>query len=149
MKHITTVVALVCVATIATECQAQRPGRGGQRARSQGEQRQRQRPQGQRPGAGDPAQVAARMLANFDKNGDMKLDGSELAAMFKSMRENRGQAGQGNMQGRRAQDGRGAGEGRPSRSGGRQGGREGRRASDETGGAGFRPRRPTGEIDEG
>ena len=83
MKRVTTIVALLFAVTIVAECKAQRPNRGGQRQRTQGQQGQRQRPQGQqraqgqrpqgqRQGAANPAEMVARMLKEYDKNGDKK-----------------------------------------------------------------------------
>ena len=36
---------------------------------------------------GDPARIVARMIEQFDKDGDEKLDVSELTALFTSIRE--------------------------------------------------------------
>ena len=168
MKNITTTVALAFVVSIAVECQAQRPNRGGQRQRPQGQQDQRQGPQGQqrqrqrplgqqgqrqrgqRPGAGDPSQMATQMMAEFDKNGDKKLDRSELTAMFASIRERRAQGAPENAQGRRGPAGRGTAEGRPGRNSGRQGGRNDRRGNDaDDAGGGVKPKRPPAGVDAG
>lgn len=39
---------------------------------------------------GDPAKIVARMMDQFDKDGDEKLDVTELTALFTSMRERSG-----------------------------------------------------------
>ena len=41
---------------------------------------------------GDPARIVARMIEQFDKDGDEKLDKAELTALFTSMRERSGNA---------------------------------------------------------
>jgi hypothetical protein len=89
---------------------------------------QRQRPgqrQGRQTGDRDPAQLVARMMKEFDKNGDQKLDSKELAALLTSMRERRdgtdgarrggrpGGQGQGRPEGaQRQRRGDGAGSGK-------------------------------------
>ena len=100
----------------------QQRGTDGQTRRGMG--REGQRPMGQRsveqrpggPGANammnmDPAKIAQRMMSRFDKDGDAKLNQSELLAMLTSMRERRGMGqGTGNEADR---DGGQRGKGRP------------------------------------
>ena len=149
MKHITTKIALMLVATIAVECQAEKPKRDRQ------QQGQRQRPGKQRPGAKDPAQMAAQMMAKFDTNSDNKLNSTELTAMFTSIRERRAQARQGNSQVRRDRGNdtvprrpanRAAGrEGRPRKGAGRRGDLESRLENEFENGGGIKPKRPSGD----
>ncbi len=66
--------------------------RFGERQGPRGRPADGERPQrgegAQRPGfAGDPEQIAATMIRQFDKDGDEKLDVKELAAMMTAMRE--------------------------------------------------------------
>ena len=89
MKYTTPIVAILSVALLAVTCSAEPPG--GQRAK--GANGQRRASGGQRPGAGadrDPKQMVARMMNEFDKDGDSKLNAMELTAMFASMRDRRG-----------------------------------------------------------
>ena len=87
MKHFTTIVALVLAVSMAVECAAQRPNRSGPGERAQGEGGQGQRgpgqrgqgqrgqgQRGQRQRQGDPAQMAAQMMRQFDKDGDRDHD---------------------------------------------------------------------------
>ena len=145
MKHITTKIALMLVAGIAVECQAEKPKRDRQ------QQGQRQRPGKQRPGAKDPAQMAAQMMAKFDTNSDNKLNSTELTAMFTSIRERRAQARQGNSQvrrdrgndtGPRRPENRAAGrEGRPRKGASRRGDLESRLENEFENGGGIKPKR--------
>lgn len=54
------------------------------------------RPRGKKPnlagrlGGGDQAKVVSRLIEQFDKDGDEKLDASELTALLSSMRERAG-----------------------------------------------------------
>ena len=96
----------------------------------------------------DPAQMVARMMQEFDKDGDQKLDSAELTALLSSMRQRRGaQMGrQGQGQARRdrpgqTQQGRGKpGQGKPGANGQR------RRNPDDPGNpGGQRPKRPASD----
>lgn len=107
------ILSLALIASMATISFAQPPKRDGDRpqrgsgargnadaAKGKGADRQA----GMRPDAmnrrggplmqADPEAVAAKMMEQFDKDGDSKLDASELVALLKSLRE-RAQ-GQGN-----------------------------------------------------
>jgi hypothetical protein len=157
MKKITLPLALLSVAMLAYDCSAeeeQGKPQGGKRGVAQGANRG-QAGQGRggqgRDGAGpdrDPAQMVARMMTQFDKDGDQKLDSKELTALLKSMRQRRGGEGQGQArQGRAGQGQPGqARQGRPGQ--GRQGaeGQRRRRSAENAGTAGGeRPKRPADE----
>ena len=149
MKHITTKIALILVATIAVECQAEKP------KRDRPKQGQRQRSGKQRPGAKDPAQMAAQMVAKFDTNSDNKLNRTELTAMFTSIRERKAQARQGNSQvrrdpgndtgPRRPANRAAAREGRPRKGAGRIGGLKNQLENEFENGGGIKPRRPSSD----
>lgn len=79
-----------------------------------GERRPGQQRPGQFPGGSSPAQMVERMIAEFDMDGDEKLDADELEQLFVKMRERRG-AG---MQRRPGQQGRPSSGGRNSTPGG-------------------------------
>ena len=79
-----------------------------------GERRPGQQRPGQFPGGFSPAQMVERMIAEFDTDGDEKLDAAELEQLFAKMRERRG-AG---MQRRPGQQGRPSSDGRNSTPGG-------------------------------
>lgn len=169
MKYTASLAAFLSLALISGDCFGQPPGRGkgkpdqdnpgaGQRrdgARGPGQGRGRPgqgqgRPQGDR----DPAQFVARMLEQFDKDGDKKLDLRELTALFTAMRERRGNGGQPGAGGPgRPGDGR-PGDGRPGagRPGdgpgrGQKGNGQRRRPdADDAGDAGgAKPKRPPAE----
>ncbi len=83
---------------------AQKKGKDGQK-KGQGANRRSR----------DPQQMAARMIQQFDKNGDKALNAQELAAALTAMRAQRGP------------DGRpGAGKGRPGKGGDAKGKGKGR-----------------------
>ncbi|MDG1895197.1 MAG: EF-hand domain-containing protein [Fuerstiella sp.] len=92
MKYTTPIVAVLSVVLLAGTCIAEPPGRQrGERAK--GANGQRRASEGQRPGGGaerDPKQMVARMMKEFDKDGDSKLNAAELTAMLTSMRDRRG-----------------------------------------------------------
>ena len=79
-----------------------------------GERRPGQQRPGQVPGGFSPAQMVERMIAEFDTDGDEKLDADELEQLFVKMRERRG-AG---MQRRPGQQGRPSSGGEDSTPGG-------------------------------
>ncbi|MDG2130086.1 MAG: EF-hand domain-containing protein [Fuerstiella sp.] len=91
MKYTTPIAAVLSVVLLAATCDAEPPGRQrGERAKE--ENGQRRTAGGQRPGAGaerDPKQMVARMINEFDKDGDGKLNAAELTAMFTSLRDRR------------------------------------------------------------
>ncbi|MGI9470602.1 MAG: hypothetical protein ACR2NZ_03650 [Rubripirellula sp.] len=153
------VLATTMVAETSFAEENQGPGQRRQRgAQANGQQRQgpggqqRQGPGGQRGGDRDPATMVARLMEQFDKNGDKKLDMTELTAMMTSMRERGGaQRGQGQGRGQGA-----AGQGRGQRPGGQggagQGGagqgkgqRQGRGPDGDAAAGGKRPKRPDAE----
>jgi len=158
MKYMTPALAILCVALIAFDSSAEPPARGkangkqanGKQGRSaDGQRRSRdgtQRPGQQRPGADrDPAEMVARIMREFDKDGDKKLNVAELTAMMKSMRDRRGGQrpgpGANGPQGRRGagKDGRQ----RPSGADGKQRRRSGEDNKAKAGGE--RPKRPAAE----
>lgn len=139
MKRMTMMIALLAVGMMTAAATAEDEKgnrRAGGKARAAGERPQGERPAGGRPGAGgqDPAKMVATMLERFDKDGDQKLDKTELTALFKSMQERRGGGGQAGAAGRKpgAAGKRGAGEGRQKGGEGKQKG-------------GVRPERPKAE----
>lgn len=93
-----------------------------------------------RPGAGrgtrggDATQMVARIMKQFDKDGDEKLDMKELTAMMTAMRERR--MGQGGQMQRPGQDGQ-KGQGGRKGAGRKRGGDEGKEAGGKT------PKRPS------
>lgn len=141
-KKITLSLALLSVALLAYDCSAEEEKgkqQGGKRSAAQGANRA-QTGQGRGgPGAErDPAQLVARMMREFDKDGDQKLDSTELTALLKSMRQRRGGEGQG-------QPGQ-ARQGKPRQ--GRQGAEVQRRRRGAEGAGnpgGERPKRPADE----
>lgn len=149
MKYSAPLVAILSLALLSSECFAQPPSKGrgkGKPAAGQrdGEGRQGKPGQG-RPGPGgdrDPAQFIARMLEQFDKDGDKKLDLRELTALFTAMRERRENGGRPPGA---AGPGRGQGEGKGRKPEGADGKR--RRPDGEKAGeaGGDKPRRPPAE----
>ena len=86
MKTITSVLAIAFAVSFAFDCEAQRPNRQqGQRGENAGEGGRRRPPQGMP----EPAQMAARMMREFDKDGDKKLDTAELTALLTALRDRR------------------------------------------------------------
>ncbi|MEO2048242.1 MAG: hypothetical protein ABGX16_16945 [Pirellulales bacterium] len=88
--------AIFFVTSIVHECSAQAPERQQQRGqRRQAANGERRSGEGRRsPGPDrerDPAQMVARMMQQFDQDGDNKLDQAELTKLFIFMRERRGQ----------------------------------------------------------
>ena len=139
MKFTTPIVAILSVALLAVDCSAEPPGRRGERGKpGAGQRRGPGQGQGQKPGAGqqrDPAQMVARMMQEFDKDGDQKLNLQELTAMMKSMRERRENGGRPGM---------GQGPGNGQKPGNRQG-RQGRRGDGNGPAGGEKPKRPPAE----
>ncbi len=98
MKRMTMMIALLAVGMMTSAATAedeQGNRRAGGKARAAGERPEGRRGLGGRLGAvgQDPAKLVMAMLDRFDKDGDKKLDKTELTALFKSMQERRGQAG--------------------------------------------------------
>jgi len=89
MKRLTPILAMFAIVLLAFECSAQPPN--GKR----GPNKDGKRAEGRRP---DSAKMVARMMKEFDTDGDQKLDIKELTALMVAMRERRG--GQGMAPGR-------------------------------------------------
>ena len=145
MKNFTLSLALLSVGLLSYDSPAQEPGTrpGGQRG--QAEKGANRGPERQRRGGlaaeRDPAQMVARLMQEFDKDGDQKLDSKELTAMMISLRDRRGGAVRDGAQGRPAQ-------GRPGQSRRRPGaeGQQRDRGSDAAGNpGGEKPTRPEAE----
>lgn len=144
MKKSMISVAILTVAFAATPALGQE-GKKGRDARKPGERRpSERRPSERRPGAAaqrDPAQMVARLIREFDKDNDQKLNAAELTAMLKSMRDRRGNFGgdmrRGGPAGRRP-GGLGTDVDRRRRMENREAGKPG----------GDRPRRPDSGDDE-
>ncbi|EMI51963.1 hypothetical protein [Rhodopirellula sallentina] len=118
MKIPAGIAAFLFAVLFACQSQAQPPNRpGGDRERGNGQARGGEQRR-QRGGMGDrdPAEMVGRLIEQFDKDGDEKLDSTELTALLTMMRERRG--GRGGEQGM---------EGQGARRGGRAMGREGGR----------------------
>ena len=125
MKRMTMMIALLAVgmmASVATADDEKANRRTDGKARAAGERPQGDRGPGGRPGAAgqDPAKMVAAMLERFDKDGDEKLDKTELTALFKSMQERRGgrARGQAGAAGRKAGAAGNRGGGEPKKKGG-------------------------------
>lgn len=149
MKFTTAIVSLLSLALVAAECSAQPPGRQrGDKGKAAAGQRGMRKPgeQGQRPGgrgqggeSRDPAQMVARMMKEFDKDGDSKLDMKELTALMTAMRDRRGSAG--DRRGpEQKPEGAGKGQGKPG--GGK--GQKGKGGGTATPG-GEKPKRPSAD----
>jgi hypothetical protein len=146
MKYTKTIVAILSVALFAVTCSAEPPGRQrGERAK--GANTQRRAGDGQRPGPGserDPKQMVARMMKEFDKDGDSKLNAAELTAMLTSMRDRRGSGERpGGASGRKP--GAGPQQKGPGKNGQKPGGnrKRGQNGNDKPGGQ--KPKRPASE----
>ncbi|MFK8111151.1 MAG: EF-hand domain-containing protein [Rubripirellula sp.] len=125
----TLTLAVLALAWIAVDCSAAPPE--GKRGKGAGEDGKRAQQRG-----GDPAQVVARMMQEFDKDGDQKLDAQELTALMTSMRERRGAGASG------ARPGQSAGKGR-QRPGGDSKRKRGADENNKPGGE--KPKRPVAE----
>ena len=139
MRYFTPIAALLSLVLFAAEGNAQPPGRGKGKPGA-GQQRRGGQGQGQRPGMDrDPAQMVQRMMQEFDKDGDQKLDVRELTALFTAMRERRENGGRpGNAAGQKQRPENGQKGQRP------QGAGKGRRGDGENAGkaGGEKPKRP-------
>ena len=141
MKITVAVMTVLCGALIVAECSAEPPGKpDGKRGPNANGQ---QRGNGQRPGNGaDPAQMVMRMMKQFDKDGDQKLDVRELTTMLKAMRERRADGGgrpgaNGQKPGNNGPRGQKPGAGQPRR-------RPGEDRAKENKAGGDRPAKPGG-----
>lgn len=160
MKFTAIFAAIMSVALISADCSAQPPGRQrgdkganpgaerGQRGEREGRGErgmQGRGMQGRDAAAGqqrDPAELAARMMKEFDKDGDSKLSSRELVALLTSMRDRRmsgdGAAGPGQRMGK-GQRPEGPGKGGPKAGGKGQKGK----GQDQAGTpGGQKPKRP-------
>lgn len=164
MKFTAIFAAIMSFALISADCSAQPFGRqrGNKGANPSGE-RQAQGQRGQRSERGaqgrgrdgaeqrNPAELAARMMKEFDKDGDNKLSTAELVALMTSMRDRRGAGlGAGNAgadgAGRRMGKGQrpeGAGKG-GSKVGGK--GQQGKGAGQSDAPGGQKPKRPDSDL---
>lgn len=137
MKTLTTLLALTFAITMAMDCTAQR-NKGQGKSDKGSRQKSMQRGERQRGGddaqgrrQADPEKLAAKMLEEFDSNGDEKLNARELAALLTSMRDRRGRgSAQDGQQGRRGQGKPGAdrAKGERDKEGGKRG--KGRKGED-------------------
>ena len=91
MRRLTVSLAFLLIAALITDVSAEKPRKrpaGGSEAGNDSGG-----PGGPgfggRPGR-DPAQLVTRMLGQFDKDGDQKLDATELKEMFSNMQQRRG-----------------------------------------------------------
>ncbi len=137
MKPLVFSLSILASALLSSGLSAKEPAK-----RPGGERGPAARGQNTRPGERDPAAMVARMIKEFDKDADNKLDSAELTALLASMRERRaaGPAGREAGQSRRR-----AGEGGPDSR--RPGAGERRRSAAENGedAGGKRPQRPNQE----
>lgn len=128
--------AILSVTLVAFEVSAEPPdGRNGDKGKNASGQRDNgnrgvgrraergKGGRGQADGAQrEPAQLAATMMKQFDKDGDKKLSTSELTALLTSLRDRRGgkQGGTDGARRSRGQDGQGKAKGKgKSRDGGK------------------------------
>jgi len=142
MKFTTVIVAILSTALIAAECSAEPPGRQrgqkGERGMARGQNGAAQR---------DPAEMAKKMMTEFDKDGDSKLNARELVAMLTAMQERRAAAGQPAADGKRRgseQKPSGAGTGKGAGNAGKKGQR-GKGKENSPVGGGLRPKRPSAD----
>ena len=85
MKRLFFLIAIAAVVSMANQAQAENPEQGAKQKRSKPSQLEGRSPR-------DPGKLVARIMTEFDKDGDQKLDRTELTAWLKSMRERRGQS---------------------------------------------------------
>lgn len=153
MRLFALMTAFVAISFFTAESFAAPPGAGeggkkGQRAGGPGGkgagQGQRGQGQGQR-GSRDPSEMARMMIQRFDKDGDQKLDATELGAAMTAMRQRGGQGqGPGQGQGMRRRPG-GPGQAGAGKPGGKAGGKRNR--GDDAGvPGGERPKRPGNDV---
>lgn len=88
MNRIIFTIALTSMALIAGNAMAEDPEQSGKRKRARAGEARRGLGGPQR----DPAQMVTRIMAEFDKDGDQKLDKTELTAWLTVMQQRRGQA---------------------------------------------------------
>ena len=93
MKQLISLSTVLSIILIASECSAAQPLEGprGKRGQAEDGQRRQRGQRGHRQGGDrNPEQMVARMMQQFDKDGDNKLDVKELTALLTNMRERRG-----------------------------------------------------------
>ena len=118
MRRIAPVLAFLAMVSATAVCAAEppkgEPGKGGEGKGRDGQGRMAQR-------MADPAKMVERMMQEFDKDGDQKLDAKELTALLTSMRERIGQGVGAAVEGQRKRGGDGTGRsdgaGRPEGAG--------------------------------
>lgn len=154
MKKTPLSLAILSVVFLAYDVSAQAPRKGPDGQRGTAEKGAGRGPERQgRGGPGaerDPAQMVARLMQEFDKDGDQKLDSTELTALMTSMRDRRGGArpgGEGQGQARQGRPGQARqGQGKPGQGKPGAEGQRRRRGTDEAGKpGGERPKRPADE----
>ena len=109
MKRILFAVALATTVMITGSALAEKPEKRAQRNRADATEGRRRPPR-------DPAKMVARIMTEFDQDGDEKLDKTELAAWLKAMQERRGpgmRGGKGRLGGKGKGPRSGDGQGRP------------------------------------
>ena len=127
--------AIVVLALFSSTASAQPegkrgPGKGGPGKGAQFKGKPGQAPQGRPEGRGprNPEEMVKRMIAQFDKDGDQKLDAKELMALLTQMRQRgpQGRPGQGAPGRGPGAGGFGPGKGGPGKGGAGKGGPGGR-----------------------
>jgi len=93
MKRLILSLALVSAALFVTTATADKPANKGKGKRANAQE-------GRRGPQRDPAKMVARIMTEFDKDGDEKLDKTELAAWLKVMHQRRGAMRKGGKQGK-------------------------------------------------
>ena len=140
MKYFVTAIAVVLMSFATAECDAQGKKEGKRAVQgNKGEGAQRRKGQGQR----SPKERVKRILQQFDKDGDEKLDEQELIAMFVAMQSRdrrQGKAG-GNRTGKGPSGKRPSGKGdRPGKGKGKGKGKKGKTKTEDS--SEFTPKRP-------
>ena len=114
-------------------------GKGG-KGKGEGGKGKGQMPGGESGGIGrDPSELAKRLVAEFDKDGDKALSVRELTAALTAMRERRGSMEGGDPSGMQGKGKGGAGKGKGAEGKGKGKGRAG---SESIGAGGVAPKRP-------
>ncbi len=148
MKRIVLSAALLALAVFTVNVSADEAGKGKGKKRGAAAQGERGGNQGGPRGGmdqRDPAQLVGRMMSQFDKDGDEKLDVTELTALMQSLRERRGGQAGGPRGGAGQAGGPRGKAGGPRGGQGRPDGARGRRGGDSDGQGtkgGERPKRP-------
>ena len=108
MKRMLFAVALATTVMITGSALAENPEKGSKGKRAEAAEGRRRPPR-------DPAKMVARIMTEFDQDGDEKLDKTELTAWLKAMQERRGPGMRRGGKGRPGGKGKGprGAEGRP------------------------------------